>query len=279
MAKRIAISSAQAQSGAAAELVALLQSVTSDGRLTSDEIKDLYQWLRRNRDTGLPGIEILAMTIETIAADGKVTDAERAELAKVIERVLPPEFREFAKQRRKLESLAAKERDRIAKAAAADASAREVAMYQPICSFDFVVAGVGYEGRSEITEHMVADEPIFLIRDRSNRFSNNAIEVRTQEGYQVGFVPESDAAELAGLFDQGYKHIAHVKHMWQGRSFPIPIVIADIYPPDTARSGAISERQVPAKRTPQPRTRLHYLIAFVLLVLVFVLWIGSCIVQ
>jgi hypothetical protein len=277
VAKRIAISNAQAQSGAAAELVALLQSVTSDGRISSDEIKELHRWLQRNRDTGLPGIELLAMTIETIAADGRVTDAERTELAKVIERVLPPELREFAKQRRKLESLAKKERDRLTQDAVAEARAQEAAKFEPICAFDFVVAGVGYEGRSAVTAHMVADEPVFLIRDRRNGHSPNAIEVRTQEGYQIGFVPESDAVELAPLFDQGYKHIAFVKRIWQGRSFPVPVVIAEIFPPNTARTQAIAEHQVPQKRAPRPRTRTNYLIAFILMLLIVVLWVGSCV--
>jgi hypothetical protein len=96
MAKRISISSAEAQEGAAADLVALLQSVTSDGRISNDEIRALHRWIRENQDCGLPSLPLLKDTIESICADGRVSDEERVELATVIERVLPPDLRAIA---------------------------------------------------------------------------------------------------------------------------------------------------------------------------------------
>lgn len=246
MAKRVSISSAQAQEGAAAELVALLQTVTADGKISNDEIKALHRWTRENQDCGLPGMQILRETIESICADGRVSTEERDELAKVIERVLPPDLRDLAKQRRRLEALAQKERTR-AEAAAAMAEAERRA---PALTFDFLVAGVAYENRAFVTARMSEDQPVFIIRDRRNQFSPNAIEVRTQEGFPIGFVPEEDAGDLAPLLDQGYRHIAWVKKIWLGRNFPIPVVIAEIYRPNTARTEAIREDEVPTRRIP-----------------------------
>ena len=245
MAKRISISSAEAQEGAAADLVALLQSVTSDGRISNDEIRALHRWIRENQDCGLPSLQLLKDTIESICADGRVSDEERVELATVIERVLPPDLRAIAKQRRRLESLAQRERER----AEQQAAAAQAALRTPSFDFDFLVAGVAYEGRSNITTCMQDDQPVFLIRDRRNTFSQNAIEVRTAEGFQIGYVPEDQAVDLAPLLDNGYRHIARVKKMWQGRSHLIPVILAEIYPPDTRNMDAVREEEVPARRT------------------------------
>jgi len=248
MAKRIALSSAQARDGIAADLVALLQSITSDGRITTAEIKQLHRWLRDHSDSPLPGMTALKDTIERICDDGKITDAERTELSKVIERVLPPELRSVARQRRIDESGAARERRRLMEEAEEEVRARERARTEPSLELDFLVAGVAYERRSQITSSMQASEAVYLIRDRVNRFSPNAIEVRTQAGHCIGYVPEELAAQVAADFDAGARHIAWVKRIWPGRRHAIPIIIAEIYPPETERHESIRESQVPAKR-------------------------------
>ena len=248
MAKRIGISKLEAQTGAAAELVALLQSDTEDGRVSTAEIRELHVWLGRNRDADLPGIELLSMTIESIAADGKVTDDERAELTKVIEKVLPPEFREIAKQRRRLAGIAKKEQEREVRLARAAAEELERERAEPVCHFDFVVAGVAFEGRAQNSAGLEPGTPVFLIRDRTNAFSRFAIEVRSQSGYSLGFVPEEDAREIAPLLDRNYSHIAYLKKLWQGDRFLIPIVIASLFRPDTTYPGVVQEAAVPPSR-------------------------------
>jgi hypothetical protein len=248
MAKPVALTAKQVQEGAAADLVALLQSVTSDGRVTTEEIKELYNWLKINANLAFPGMELLKQTIEAICSDGRVTDQERIELLKVIERVLPPEFREIAKERRKIESIASRERAKLLKQVELEAREAEAARFRPEFDFDFVVAGVAYEKRYLVTEMMKENETVYLIRDRANAHSANAIEVRTAEGFHIGFVPERDAAALAEYLDHGYRHIAWVKRLWHGRQFPTPIVIAEIYKPDTERAEAVREDQVPRKQ-------------------------------
>lgn len=264
MAKRIALSAKQAQEGAAADLVALLQTVTSDGRISTEEIKGLHNWLKLNANDSFPGMKLLKQTIETICADGKVTPEERSELLKVIERVLPPELREVARERRKIESLASRERAKLMKQVEREAQAAEEAKSRPEFEFDFVVAGVAYEKRHLVTEMMQQNESVYLIRDRANAHSPNAIEVRTAEGFQIGFVPERDASALAQYLDHGYLHIAWVKCLWHGREFPTPIVLAEIYRPDTERRDAVREDQVPRKQpilASDEAGRLRFLLA------------------
>jgi len=244
MAKRISITSSQAASGAAADLVALLQTITEDGRIGNSEIKSLRNWLETNKDCGLPSVPFLTLTIDAIAADGKVTDKEREELAKAVEKVLPPELREFAKQRRRLLALQKKE----AAAAQAESTAAEAARTAAVGSLDFVVAGVAYDSRAAIAAMLHAGDPIYLIRDRGNAHSRNAIEVRDQSGRQIGFVPEADAVVLAPYLDAGYRLRTSVKHMWQGRQCLIPIVEGDVYAPENRLPGTYVAGDVPSRR-------------------------------
>lgn len=229
---RLSLTKAQIQTAAGAELLALCQTVTEDGSLSEEEIAGLRSWLEENRSVGFPSIEHLSRIIEDAISDGKVTDAERKEIYKAIESVLPPQARKEAVEKRK----------------AVEADLKE--LQRPVASFARVwVAGVRYEGRADIVRSRVSiDDQVFLIRDRENKFSKNAVEVRTGEGYQIGFLPEEEAIGLAPLLDQGCLHFAEVEWIMTGRSVPIPVVWGKVYRPDSGVTTAVSEADVPAKR-------------------------------
>jgi hypothetical protein len=86
--------------GAGAELLVLCETITADGSVTADEAEQLRAWLDDNASTDLPAVQFLAETVNRILADGHVTPDERRELHQALERVLPPETRQQAKQRR-----------------------------------------------------------------------------------------------------------------------------------------------------------------------------------
>lgn len=92
--------------------------------------------------------------------------------------------------------------------------------------------------------------PAFLARDRNNEFSRNAVEVRLQNGMQIGFVPEENAAEISPLLDAGYPHAAYIKKILTGGRAPIPVVVASVYAPDAVRSELVFEHQIPPKVVP-----------------------------
>lgn len=261
--RRVSLGKAETLEGAAAELLALLQTISADSKLSTAEIRELHRWLKGHQNAGLPSVEFLKVTIEAIAADGKVTDEERLELFKAIEKVLPPDLREIAKQRRRMADLARREQ------------ARELARQQGILSsedsreeaaageFDFMIAGVAFEGRATVAATMQAGATVYLIRDRANAYSRNAVEVRTENGWQLGYVPEEDARELSPLLDRGYKHAARIKKVLAGGNFPIPVVVAEIYRPESGARHAVEEAAVPARRSlPESRATGCGLFAF-----------------
>lgn len=230
-------------------MLALCQSVTEDGSLSKDEILAIRGWLHANQSSDLPAIEFLAATLQRIIADGKVTKDERQELYRAIEKVLPPEARRDASEQRR--AVEANERERVRNELDAKKSqAREEReRNRPLCSVNFMVAGVHYEGRSEIISAFVRDGArAFLARDPHNRYSQNAVEVRLQNGMQIGFVPEHDAVEVAPLLDQGCPHSAYVTKILTGGRVPIPVVQARIYRQDALVEGLVSAAEVPAKQ-------------------------------
>ena len=90
---RVSLTKAQLEAGVGAELLALYQTVTADGTLTDGEVAELRNWLEVNRAADLPAIAFLVATLECILADGRVTREERKELYTAVEKVLPPEAR------------------------------------------------------------------------------------------------------------------------------------------------------------------------------------------
>jgi hypothetical protein len=234
---RISLTKTQRNTAAGTELLALCQTVTSDGSLSDAEVTELQHWLDENRSSDLPAIEFLTGVVVKILADGKVTSEERTELYKSIEAVLPPELRRDAIARRRviekenLEILHQEDRRNL-----------------PFTKYDFMVAGVFFEGRAALVQqHVRVGDPAFLARDPGNRYSRNAIEIRTQGGIQVGYVPESDATDLAPLLDKGYRHRAFFKKILTRGRVPTPVVVAELYRDDANVPGTVGANDVPQK--------------------------------
>lgn len=240
-ARRLSLTKTQAAAGPGAELLSLLQTVTEDGALADEEIAALQEWLEENRDADLPSIQFLTGTVMKIMADGRITDEERAELYQAVEKVLPPEARKEAKA----------SRIALERAEMKDLLEQERRSW-PVKSFDFMVAGSSYEGRPAIIEEFAYDgDPILLKRDRANAHSRNAVAVLLKNSAQIGFVPEADAVRMARLLDSGHKFEARVKKILSGRRGPIPVVVADIYAPDSQVEGLKTESEVAAPRMPE----------------------------
>jgi hypothetical protein len=134
--------------GAAAELYSLLEIVTADGRLSDEEVRELAEWLNANRSIVMPKLETLRALAEQILADGVITTIERRELQKAVERILPLDARQTAKERRaaadavdKLNQRAEREAERVLRLA-----------NRPVTRPSFMVAGVLYEDRAAIVD-------------------------------------------------------------------------------------------------------------------------------
>ena len=245
--RRASITKLQRETAAGAELIALCQTVTGDGRLVDDEIASLRQWLQDYRGSEFPAVALLRKTVERILADGRVTSQEREDLYRAIETVLPPDIRDSVRGTRLSRQRGVKVA-RLTREPAREPLSEAETRNTPVDVWDFMVAGVRYEGRpSVISEFAREGDVAFLIRDRANSFSRSAVEVRLSNGMQAGYVPEEHAVDVAPLLDAGHKHIAWVKKILTGGRTPIPVIVASLFSPDADRPDAILEHQVPGK--------------------------------
>lgn len=282
---RLSLTKSQVSAGPGVELLALCQTVTEDGSLSDAEVSQLRDWLAENRTADLPAIDFLASIVETVLHDGKVTKAERQELYRALEKVLPVEVRATAASRRRLAAAKEREEAKEQKRLAKEQQAQERLRDSPIGGANFMVAGVLYEGRDKvINAYARAGDRAFLIRDKNNRYSRNAIEIRLENGMQIGFVPEDNAIELAPLLDNGALQTAMITKILDGRRGPIPVVDVDLYGVDAQVPGAVAQSQAPqiatprnspaprAEPAPKPRSTSWRWIGLVVLILIAI-WV------
>ncbi len=233
--RRISLTKTQRQSAVGAELLSLCQVVTTDGSLSDEEVSSLRGWLQEHKNEELPAISHLTKVVETIVADGRVTAEERRELYIALEDVLPLDVRAIAKKARRSAEEKEKDRLRLRRELEKERQRDERERNSPIEHWDFMVAGAKYEGRPALIERYAQTAaPAFLVRDRANKYSRNAVEVRTASGHQIGFVPEEDASDLAPLLDGGHPYLAQIKKILTGGRYPIPVVVADVYRKDAS---------------------------------------------
>jgi hypothetical protein len=64
---------------------------------------------------------------------------------------------------------------------------------------------------------------------------------------QAGYVPEANAIEIAPLLDSGHRHAAYIKKVLEGGQAPIPVIVADLYPPTADPLSGVLEQEVPPK--------------------------------
>lgn len=246
--RRISLTKTQRQSAIGAELLSLCQVITADGSLSDDEVASLREWLREHGNEDLPAISHLTKVIETVLADGRVTQEERRDLYIALESVLPPDVRSVAKRARRTIEEKEKDRLRVQRLLEKERQRDEQERNSPLEHWDFMVAGAKYDGRPNVIDRYAqVAQPTYLVRDAANRHSRNAVEVRTATGHQIGFVPEEDACELAPLLDSGHPYSARIKKILTGGRYPIPVVIAYVYRKDATVSNLFD----PA--TPAPR--------------------------
>lgn len=233
--RRISLTRTLRQSAVGAELLSLCQVVTTDGSLSDEEVSSLRGWLQEHKNEDLPAISHLTKVVETIVADGRVTAEERRELYIALEGVLPPDVRAIAKKARRSAEEKEKDRLRLRRELDKERQREERERNSPIEHWDFMVAGAKYEGRPALIERYAQTAaPAFLVRDRTNKYSRNAVEVRTTSGHQIGFVPEEDASDLAPLLDGGHPYFAQIKKILTGGRYPIPVIVADVYHKDAS---------------------------------------------
>ncbi len=241
---KVTLSKADLETSVGMELLSMCQSVTADGSLDNQEIAELAKWVERNQHSEVQAVEFLRPIIKEIIRDRKVTPEERAELYKVIEKILPPELRAIAQMRK---------REAASRAKAAEKAAREA--NKPTDKFDFMVAGTLYEGRLDIIRMCVRPGmDVLVFREPSNPFSPNACQIHAGRGAMIGSVPEVNAADLAFLLDSGCKYQARVKKVIDGSKGPLPVVAIDVFPSSCTLPDARVAEAVRSQVSTRPAT-------------------------
>lgn len=224
--RRASLSKQDILSGAAAELLVLLETVTADGRVSDEEGRMLHEWLADKDLADLPGITFLRGILETVLADGVITGDERREIYRAIEKVLPVELRRDAVERRSVFETA----ERLRCTDEPEEECRQEISNLPLMTLDFMVAGCAYESRQDtIARHVRDGLPVHFHREPENCHDANAIVVSVADRGQIGYVPREDAAFLAPLLDQGFRFKAYIRKTIEGRNYDIPVVVAHVY--------------------------------------------------
>jgi hypothetical protein len=184
------------------------------------------------------------------ALSGDVTADLLRDIYADIEAVLPPETRARARERRRAAEAGAKAQQRAEREAQRQRKAEERQRNAIVCSANFMVKGVTFNGRADvIARYARAGDTVFLIRDRANIHGRNAIEVRLNNGMQVGYVPKKDAQKLAPLLDEGCRHSALITSIL-GVHAPVPVVEVTIYENVATVPRAVTEEEVPKTSRP-----------------------------
>lgn len=249
--RRVSLTKTQRQSEIGIELISLCQSFTEDGSLSDEEIHGLRAWLEENQSADLPAISFLIETVRRVLEDGKITRDERQAVYKALETVLPPDARKEAVARRRAIESEEKSQQRALREQEKQEKREERERNKTLDSWNFMVAGVRYENRPALIEKYVrADDIAYLKRDKSNKHSRNAIEVLTQNGVMVGFVPEDDAVYMAPLLDQGCRYEAFFTKVLSGGRTPIPVVQTYVYGANASVEGTITQADTPVSVKP-----------------------------
>lgn len=229
-AKRLSVTSAQLESAVGLELVQVLETITADGKIDVRECDELADWLLKNQGSSLPAVGHLLEVLHRITSDGKVDADELAYLQGEVERVLPPEFRAAAKLARR--KAWAEEKAR--RASQLEVQRQQVRELASVDRFDFLVAGVAYDGRAEFIaaeQGQLEGAEVLFLRMPDNPYDANAVLVVSRGG-ELGYVPRDDAAVLAEMLDSGHRYRARVKKLWQGARNLMPVIEAQIYAPE-----------------------------------------------
>jgi len=246
--RRVSLTRTQIRTAEGAELLKLCGVLTEDGTLSADGLKKLSAWLDDHRRSDLPAVHFLKRAVERASSmNVRIPPDVLIEIAKDIEKILPPESRQKFRVRRRARRAAARAKLEAEREADRQRKFEERERNKPVISAYFKVKGVIYEGRADvILQYARPKDTVYLIRDRAHRHDRNAIEVRLNNGTMAGYVPRDYAVELAPLLDAGCRHIAFIDKIL-GYHAPVPMIDVTFYGNMASVEGAIAEEEVPAK--------------------------------
>jgi hypothetical protein len=218
--QRVSLTKKQAESETGTALLDLCKSLTDDGVLTDDEVEKLHQFLFLQSNE-LPAVAYLQFATTAFFDPENQHHQDHRQLYQAIEKILPPTDRQTAKSNRK--NSETKERDR-----------NRCLQYN-----NFMIAGCKHKDRAENIESLNVHDPVTLEREPDNPKDKNAVVIYSN-GLELGYVPRTDAKEVATMLDNpNIKYMAWVtKLLGDYSDKTVPVVAVKFYKAD---SDAVSE--------------------------------------
>ena len=168
------------------ELFDLITKITSDGRITNEEIAELTEWMNRNNEQyhnpKFPSFILIFDSLTSILEDGEITQDERDDLWAILERVMPPEQRKGIKAIRK---------------AAKDLDKRFLRVHSiPVVGLNHPNRDGGDRRRILNSSKLKIGDAVTLVREPKNQYDSNAIAVYAING-QIGYVPAEMSSTIS----------------------------------------------------------------------------------
>jgi hypothetical protein len=106
-----------------------------------------------------------------------------------------------------------------------------------------MVTGAQIGNRPTLLSDIQLGMQVRLVREPDNPVDSNAIQIVLENGDVAGYMPRSEAEEVAPVLDTGYTYEATIVKILAGKVGNIPVVQAYFNPPGRWASS----------RTPEPR--------------------------
>lgn len=247
---RLSLTAKQVETAAGGELLRLLEATCANGLLCDAAVSELHEWLLSNRTVGLPAVPFLLPILDSFSLKHEAPD--RHALLSAIEKVLPLQIRERVHQDR---ALLARETHAAAKLAAQVEQGRQRQIREqrrPVTYFNFMVAGVSHDNKGDLVHrYLREDSRVYLARRLHHRHDKNAIAIRLENGFEIGYVPREEASRLAPFLDGGYLHRAICAKILDRGRVPIPVISGNFYNPGAHIEDAVGANQIPEVRDPE----------------------------
>lgn len=279
---RVTLTKKELEDEAAQELVMLIQTAGGDGNLTDEEIFDIEAWLCRHKNSDISAIEFLLPIVQNALKDKRITKAERLDIFRALERVVPLEVRKTisGQRKQKEEEVAAAEEAELARERERVAEEHRAAKF--IDSVHFPICGAIRRGDAIAQEGIREGSRVKLV-PRPNSRNDSAVEVYSDGGVHIGFVRDEEAEEIFPLVSRGCKYAAAVDKMWAGSYGTVPIVDVDIFERDSSRADLTDPKTVSVSLRPRTNSgstspiaagcRMVF-ICFVITIILFVVFVS-----
>lgn len=229
---RVFLTNPELETEAGKQLLELTLRIAADGKLELPEIKELWKWLRANKENQtITAIGYLHDIMTRITADRVIDRDELLELHLAIERVIPTAHRgsiiQARKKREAVRHARLQEIRRIEKEKEKEERKgirEEEYTRQKRLRYSFAkVAGVTFSNddgseRQAIIKRCKPGEQLILRHDAYNEYSMFATQVLRTNGEQLGHAPDYLAERISTEIEEGYNVVGVLTDITGGAS-------------------------------------------------------------